>query len=426
MPKHHILNTSLSSFIFKHLFDLYSLSESRRECGSITDKAYAQLGVLRCISSEKTGQGFLQFHGDKRIADIDPSHYFKSLKSKRRLKNITSLNNLLRTAISKKVQDPFAQFKELKNWRIYAMDGHYHKAACFDPKKKNSKGNSVKYGTGHFFRLNLRNHHMSTLAISDPKDGKKKEHDMAIIKRSEVEDLRYEAAKGEITMLVWDRACIDYMCWDELKRKGIRFITMEKSNSAAIVMGDLPLDRADPRNEGIISDQLVGVPAGMTLRRIVYINPEDGEKYTYLTNETKLPAYQLVLMYKLRWDIEKIFYQFKSKMEERKSWGSSLETKKTHALFECMAHNLMLLVEENIKKMEGISDELEAEKSKGRLKSRPSEKKKNLASYINSIVLRSSHRTMRFVRWLRNIIYDKVPLSQTLARLKVLWTTNKK
>lgn len=424
MPQYHLLNTSLSAFIFKDLFDLYPQSESRRECGSISDKAYAQLGVLRCISSEKTGQGFLQLHGDKRVADIDPSHFFKSLKSPRRLKNIISLNNLLRTEISKEVQDPFAQFKELKNWRIYAMDGHYHKAACFDLKKKNSKGNSVKYGTGHFFRLNLRNHHMSTLAISDPKDGKKKEHDMAVIKRSEVEDLRYEALNGEITMLVWDKACIDYMHWFKLKRQGIRFITTEKSNSAAAVMGDLPLDRKDPRNEGILSDQLVGVPAGMTLRRIVYINPEDGEKYTYLTNETKLPAYQLVLMYKLRWDIEKIFYQFKSKMEELKSWGSSLVVKKTHALFECMAHNLMLLLEEKIKKTEGITDEVEAKKSEGRLKSPPSEKREEMASFINSIVLRNSHRTMRYVRWLRNIMYDEAPLSQTLARLKVLWGSN--
>jgi len=423
MPKHHILNTSLSDFLFKPLFALYSLSESRRECGSISDEVYAQLGVLRCISSEKTGQGFLQLHADKHVADIDPGHFFKSLQSSRRLANITSLNDLLRTAISEKVEDPFAQFKELKNWRIYAMDGHYHKAACFDPEKKNSKGDYVKYGTGHFFRLNLRNHHMSTLAIADPKDGKKKEHDMAVIKRSEVEDLRYEAQKGEITMLVWDRACIDYDYWFELKRQGIRFITLEKSNSAAYVVADLPSDCEYHRNEGIISDQLVGVPAGMILRRIVYINPEDGKKYTYLTNETQLPAYQLVLMYKLRWDIEKVFYQFKSKMEERKSWGSPLETKKAHALFESMAHNLMILAEEEIKKTEEVHDELEIKKSKGRKKSRPG--KKNLASYINSIVLRSSHRTLRFVRWLRNIIYDTAPLSKAMARLKVLWATNK-
>jgi len=424
MPRHHILKTSLSSLVFKTLFDLYFKSEFRRECCSISDLGFAQLGVLRCLSSEKTGQRFLQLHADEGVADIDPGHFFKALKSERRLKNITSLNNLLSSVVSEKIHDPFAQFKELSNWKIYAVDGHYHKAACFDPKKKNSKGDMVKYATGHFFRVNLRNHHMSTLAISDPKDGKKKEHDMAVIKRSLAEDLRYEATKGEITMLVWDKACIDYMHWYELKSKGIRFITMEKSNSAAIVIGEIPWNREDPRNEGIISDQLIGAPCGIQMRRIVYINPEDGKKYTYLTNEIKLPAYLLVLMYKLRWDIEKIFYQFKSKMEERKSWGSPIETKKAHAMFECISHNLALLLEDDIKKTEDMYDELEEAKSKGRLKSKESVKKKKQQSYINTIVMRCSHRTMRFIRWIRNRIYSEAPLSQSLARLSKLWRSN--
>jgi transposase len=35
--------------------------------------------------------------------------------------------------------------------------------------------------------------------------------------------------------------------------------------------------------------------------------------------QISIPANQLVLIYKLRWDIEKVFYQLKSKMTERKS-----------------------------------------------------------------------------------------------------------
>jgi hypothetical protein len=52
---------------------------------------------------------------------------------------------------------------------------------------------------------------------------------------------------------------------------------------------------------------------------------------TTLTNDNTLPAYQIVLLYKHRWDIEKIFHQFKSKMGERKSWASSLDAKQSHA-----------------------------------------------------------------------------------------------
>jgi hypothetical protein len=133
-----------------------------------------------------------------------------------------------------------------------------------------------------------------------------------------------------------------------------KFVTLEKSNSAAAIQGVNELDRTAPRNEGIVSDHLVGTSNGVMLRRIVYVNPEDGVSYTYLTNDNTLPACQIVLLYKHRWDIEKIFHQFKSKMGERKSWASSLEAKQSHAIFECIAHNLLLLFEKHIAQSEGL------------------------------------------------------------------------
>ena len=76
----------------------------------------------------------------------------------------------------------------------------------------------------------------------------------------------------------------------------------------------------------------------MQLRRICYTDPRDGSTYTYLTNEMTVPAYQLVIIYLCRWEIEKVFHQLKSKMEERKSWASSPEAKRAHGQFECLAH----------------------------------------------------------------------------------------
>ncbi len=58
-----------------------------------------------------------------------------------------------------------------------------------------------------------------------------------------------------------------------------------------------------------MSDHLVGTPGGVQLRRIVYTNPVDGVTCNYLTNDHTLPAYQIILLYKHRWDIEKIFHQ---------------------------------------------------------------------------------------------------------------------
>lgn len=417
------LNTEFSRVFFADIAGLYPRSERQYDCAAISDIHYCQLGVLRCLSSSVTGQEFLQYHADQNVADIGASHFFKALKSPRRLGNISSLNDLLATAMTLRVIDPYAQCRELDDWDIYAVDGHYHKAACFDPKREASDGSIRATATGHFFRMNMRTHHLGCLAMAEPKDGKKKEHDMAAIKRSTAAALRNGARTGRKVMLVWDKACIDYRHWWKLKHThGIYFTTCEKSNSAAQILSVDLLDRSEPRNAGVVSDHLVGASNGVQLRRIVYINPEDGLTYTYLTNDFTLPAFLIVLLYKHRWDIEKIFHELKSKLKERKSWASSPEAKKSHAIFECLTHNLLLLFEKHIEINEGFRDEIEQRKQAGRTKASPGTIVQAVRNFINSALTRATQRTQRFIRWVRVRLYLDVPWSESVARLRELWT----
>lgn len=415
------LDNEFSALFFGDIIQLYPRSSRQYRCTEISDIHYSQLGVLRCLSSSTTGQEFLQFHADQGLANITPSHFFKALKSTRRLANITSLNGLLAETMRQHIPDPYAGCEELDAWDIYAVDGHYHQAACFDPKSENSKGELRATATGHFFRMNMRTHHMSCLGMANPEDGKKKAHDITVIKRSSAEQLRNGAPVRRKVMLVWDKACIDYRHWHKLKHTyGVYFITLEKSNSAAEICGVNELDRSDPRNAGIVSDHLVGTSNGVMLRRIVYINPEDGASYTYLTSDNTLPAYLIVLLYKHRWDIEKIFHQFKSKMHERKSWASSLEAKQSHAIFECLAHNLLLLFEKYIERSEGLRDEAEVQKSQGRTKA-PAGIIRAIGNFINTAVNRATQRTQRFIRWVRVWIYRQAPWRDSIARLRDVW-----
>jgi Transposase DDE domain len=421
------LDNEFSSRFFADVFQLYPQSSRQYRCTDISDIHYCQLGVLRCLSSSTTGQEFLQFHADQGIANIEPSHFFKALKSPRRLANITSLNKLLAGPMEQHTPDPYAQCEQLDDWDLYAVDGHYHHAACFDKKHEDSKGELRAIATGHFFRMNMRNHHMSCLGMANPEDGKKKAQDMTVIKRSSADQLRNGAPKGRKVMLIWDKACIDYRHWFKLKHNyGIYFITLEKSNSAAETCSIELVDRSDPRNDGIISDHLVATSNGVTLRRIVYTNPEDGVTYTYLTSDFTLPAYQIVLLYKHRWDIEKIFHQFKSKMVERKSWASSLEAKQSHAIFECLAHNLLLLFEQYLSHSEDLRDELEEKKQQGRSKAAMVATKaagliRVAGNFINTALQRATQRTQRFIRWVRVWIYKQAPWGDSINRLKEVW-----
>ena len=422
----HDTNTTLNSLFFKPLSDIYPGSLRQYSCTSISDLDFAKLGVLRCVSHAKTGQQFLQHHADQGREDIDPGHFFKTLQSKRRLANLSSLNELLRGTMANELPDPFAAFKELSGYDIYAGDGHYHHAAAFDPKLATSTGKSN--ATGHFFRLDMRSHHLGYLDLGVPDYGKKRTHDITVIKRATTATLRNNAPKGRKILYVWDKACIDYGMWSHLKHSaGIYFITREKSNSAATISSANLIDPTDPRNEGIESEHFVSPSYGEALRRITYTDPADATTYVYLTNEMKIPAYQLVVIYKQRWDIEKVFHQLKSKMEERKSWASSESAKRHHALFECLAHNLCLLMELEMNSR-GLRDEVEANKSKGRegsRRNRQGEAMEKATNFIGKAITRASQRTVRFIRWLQAALYHQGSLSEAMAMLKRVWYPKK-
>ena len=420
---HH---TTLKSLFFKHLINAYEYSNKPYSCSSISDLSFAKLGILRCLSHAKTGHEFLQHHADQGEANIDPSHFFKTLKSKRRLSNLSSLNELLRATMAAELPDPFSDYLELADFDIYAGDGHYHHAAAFDPKPETSTGKSN--ATSHFFRLDMRSHHLGYLDLGVPDYGKKRTHDITVIKRATKESLRNNAPKGRKILYVWDKACLDYGMWSRLKHTaGIYFITREKTNSVASVCSANCIDPTDPRNEGIESDHLVSPSYGEVLRRITYTDPADGTTYVYLTNEMKIPAYQLVIIYKNRWGIEKVFHQLKSKMEERKSWASSETAKRHNGVFECLAHNLALLMEEEMKRR-GLKDEVEEKKSVARKRSyrnREGNVMEAASNYIGNAITRATQRTARFIRWLRTALYSPNPLSVSIAMLVRVWYLKK-
>ena len=423
MASAHHSHDTLNSLFFNDLINIYPSSNHAYHCTSISDLDFAKLGILRCVSSAKTGHEFLQDHAEKGEAIIGASHFFKALKSPRRLANLSSLNSGLLPVMRERCPDPLAEFKELDDFDIYAADGHYHHAAAFDPKP--TKPGEKTIATGHFFRLNMRSHHLGYMELSEPDAGKKKAHDITIIRRASAETLRNGAAKGKKVLYVWDKACIDYHLWHKLKHSsGISFITREKSNSRDENCTLNLIDpTTDPRNAGIESDHLVGTSNGVQLRRIVYVDPADGSTYTYLTDEMTLPAYQLCLLYKKRWDIEKVFHQLKSKMEERKSWASSPTAKRAHGQFECLAHNLLILLEQEMRGL-GLVDEVEKKKHKQRAKTRKNREgtaMKMASNFIGKAIERASQRTHRFIRWLRSHIYFKAPLNESIARLAAVW-----
>lgn len=379
------------------------------------------MGVARVVSESMTGRDFLQRHADNGRKEVELTLFFKALQSQRRLANLASVNLALAPVMKASCLDPFAAVPELKKFAIYSGDDHYHGAACHDVKLVGSSGEPKKYPTGHFFMLDLRTHHARHMATAEQGGARKGEHDMRAIKRTDIDVLRCGEPKGRKVIVAWDPAGIDLAFWQRSKRRsGLYFLSREKENMNLTVVRRQPVDRTVAENTGVVSDEIV-VPASDSgeLRRVVYTDTSTGRTYTYITTEMTLPPWVIALIYKHRWDIEKVFDEFKNKLYERKSWASGETAKTIHAQFLCLSHNLMLLLSEDISQVAGITDEKEKKRRAGRME----DAMENGASFVATLIQRFTVRSLKFIRWLRNHIYRNTSWEHALERLRHTYAT---
>jgi len=101
----------------------------------------------------------LQEFGSRLPVCPDVGAYFESIKSPRRLRLMNELNARLQKDLSKRQTGTLAEAKALKEFDVFAGDGHWHCAAVHDPRTENSK-----HATGHFYGINLRTHAMVSVS----------------------------------------------------------------------------------------------------------------------------------------------------------------------------------------------------------------------------------------------------------------------
>jgi hypothetical protein len=239
---------------------------------------------------------------------------------------------------------------------------------------------------------------MSHLSVADQIE-RKKEHEMRALKRQSAETLRQGAAKGRKVLYVWDRAGIDFRQWFDWKHgSGIYFLSREKDNMNPDVVGNHPFDAHDPVNHGVLADEIVATYCGVSVRRVRYQDPDTGIIYHYLTTlPASIPPGVVALLYKARWDVEKVFDEFKNKLAETKAWASSANAKTVQARMLCLTHNLMTLMEETIRTRCGVSNQAEFKRRGQRQAGKPT-----APSSARIAVQRLTQRTVKFIRWLKN------------------------
>lgn len=393
--------------------------ESSRNCPVLEDWQWITAGISRVISQESSGRGFLQQLRDCAHQVIKRSNYFLSLSSKRRLGLIQEVNTSLVEHVNATVPDELAQFEALAKYEVFAGDGHYRAASTHEQKV-----DGKKYAVGHFYTLNLRTHALTHLDSSLLEPGRKKEHDMHMLKRMSAKQLRQGAPKGRRVIYVWDCAGIDFRQWFNWKQaSGIYFISLEKGNMKLEVIGEPEWDKADPINAGVIADELMATSTGVSVRRVRYQCPRTGKRLHFITNVTDLPPGLIAHLYKMRWDIEKVYDQLKNKLCETKAWAKSQTARNTQAAFTCIVHNLMILMEQQLREQEDVVDQEEKQRRKRRIEDdrKRLEMSGQIIPLAQQTIQRASQRSLKFIRWLRNHWWATTPWSQAVEALRIAY-----
>jgi hypothetical protein len=395
---------------------------SARSCPELSDDAWLRVGITRTLDDEPSGRAFLQSIRADWEDTPARSSFFDSMDSARRLRFCREANAALCVSMGRSLPDPFAAFSALGGFAVFAGDGHFHAAAVHDAPD----ADGTKYATGHVYALNLRSHAMHHLDVGDQKD-RKKEHDMRTLKRQSPAALRFGTPTGTKVILVWDRAGIDFAWWLQCKNShGIYFISRPKDNMVFESGPPCSYDAADPVNTGIVADELVAPATHMRyVRRVRFINPLTGETWQVLTNELTLPPGLVVKLYLMRWDIEKVYDEFKNKFLEKKAWASSATAKCMQAVFLCLTHNLMVLHEHELRVEHGITNEAEDRRRAKRLTQEKKAVKKagRVLPALREALQRCTQRTVKFIRWLRSYLLRDVPYVRMLAALREEYRT---
>jgi hypothetical protein len=126
------------------------------------------------------------------------------------------------------------------------------------------------------------------------------------------------------TILVMDRAYIDYLWMDRLTESGVFFVTRMRAD----IQYKVTKKRKTPRRGAVLRDEEILIRSAtygveLRLRRIVIWNEQKQEKLVFLTNHLDFAASTIAAIYKDRWQIESFFKSMKQLLRVKTFVGTS-------------------------------------------------------------------------------------------------------
>lgn len=396
---------------------LITALDAHRDGLAFTDAEFVTLGVRRINSFHPSGRSFLQSVRQCEVTDVSAKGYFGAVKSSRRLTMLHALN----TGVSRKVfvaNDRFAQFPELAGRAVLALDGHDIQHATHEPPAlmANGRAEVPDTVTGIFLR-DLRTGAARVLAQTAGH-----QHEWAAVKARPWSDFLWQPHdKG--TILVIDPVAVDFAFLRGAKFKGgFTVITRTKSNLVARQTRPLQWAKQDRRNLGVLSDERVWFGEPGEFRRIRYQDPETDEIHEFLTTEFHLAPGLIAQLYRLRWDIEKFFDVCENLLDQKRAWGTGPVAAQVQNEFLVLAHNLLLLLSQQLAEQEGIRDVKVEDKYDAALKQRTKtarQQGKKVSPWVRAL-RRITRWSSQFTRWVQDALVHSWAWAAAVTKLKPL------
>ncbi len=148
-----------------------------------------------------------------------------------------------------------------------------------------------------------------------------REHDSLFIQKEGV------IKKGEVAL--FDKAYNNYALFDQWNKEDIFFVTRLKNNAKETLLEEFELPKATP--DTILRDAKIALKYKDTqgqekqteLRLVSFYHQEKNKAYFFLTNLFDLPAAQIALLYKKRWEIELLFKKIKQNFPLQYFYGDN-------------------------------------------------------------------------------------------------------
>ena len=148
-----------------------------------------------------------------------------------------------------------------------------------------------------------------------------REHDSLFIQKEGV------MRKGEVA--IFDKAYNNYALFNKWNEEGIFFVTRLKNNAKEVLLKEFDLSKTTP--DEILRDAKIalkykdknGNEKQIELRLVSFYHKEKNKAYYFLTNLFELPAEQIAMLYKKRWEIELLFKKIKQNFPLQYFYGDN-------------------------------------------------------------------------------------------------------